>query len=98
MGKPKDEFLRNESDVKAALGLVKSDTFLKLFNAARAEFSTRNPTAEQGRGVSIFEEVLFNMPEEHSKETSWDEVTTGERLDIGLEIPIRHNDKKSEPK
>ena len=99
MANPKTLFLRNNDDVKAALGIVKSDAFEKLITFARAEFSASNPSAEQGRGATMFEAVLRGMPIDEVEIPSWDEVTSGERLDHELSIPIRHADKpKEEPK
>lgn len=90
MSKPKDLFLRNKKDVAAALAITKSDAFEKLMTFARAEFSTRNPTAEQGRGAIMFEEVLRNLPEDDVDDTTWSKITSGAVLNHELEIPIRH--------
>jgi hypothetical protein len=98
MGKAKELFLRSKSDVSAALQTVKSRDFETLLTFARSEFSERNPTAEQSRGVSMFIEVLRNLPEDEPDETTWAEITSGASLDHEMRVPIRQiPTEKNEP-
>jgi len=90
MASSKDLFLRNEEDVKAALAITKSDIFFKLLAYARAEFTQRNPTAEQSTGANNFISILADLPEENTEEPEW--VQSGLKHD--LSVPERTEPKQ----
>jgi len=90
MAKPKEQFLRNKDISDAALKMVTSPVFEQLMTFAKAEFAYKNPTAEQGRGAFMFEDILVGLPNSEAEETGWNEVTSGAGLNHDIHVPINH--------
>lgn len=88
----KDLFHRSKTDVKAALGITKSDIFFKMIAYSRAMFSQQNPTYEQATGANNFINILFNLPEEDTEPEQW--------IDSGLQhdLSIPEKTDKQQPK
>ncbi len=97
MSKPKELFQRNKEVTDKVIAMLRSDEFEVWMTFTRAEFSHRNPTAEQGRGAAIFESVMRTLPAMDEEPMGWNDVASGAHLHHELEVPINHKpetDKK----
>ena len=96
MAKPKELLLQNKEVVAKIIAMLNSNEFEVWLTFTRAEFSLRSPTAEQGKGAVIFENVMRSMTDSSNEAPGWDSVITGAHLHHELEIPIQHRQQQSE--
>ena len=89
MNSPRTLLLKNKEACSRINQILTSDDFALLLTYARAEFSLRNPTAEQGVGASLLENIIISLVDPQTEPKSWTETTQALMLDHNLEVPIR---------
>lgn len=85
MSTPKDLYLRNDDEVKAALAIVKSDVFERLLVFATSEFASRCPTTEKLQGANQFIQIMRTLPEDDSKGGSFPQPGLEHNIEVSLD-------------
>lgn len=89
MNSPKTLLLQNKEAVTRINAMLVSNEFALMMTYARAEFSLRNPSTEQGVGASMLENIIISLVDPVAEAKTWAETTASSMLEHNLEVPIR---------
>jgi hypothetical protein len=89
MNSPRTLLLQNKEAVAKINAMLVSNEFALMMTYARAEFSLRNPSTEQGVGAALLENIIISLVDPETEQKTWAEATSDSMLQHNLEVPIR---------